>query len=561
MKEVYDVVIIGGGTNSLSTAAYLGKCGLSVCIIESRGECGGGAENIEPMPGCRIDPHATYLYGGAAPAFEQLELHKFGFRMVHFDVLGGGVTSDGNGHFSGGHSELAISRGIQKVSPKDLETMEKMAVTVGDSARLAELLRSIYWTPPPPPGINIPVEDLPWSKVFKKHDHPLYDYSWNDMSTMELLDTLFESEQMKVVSAMGTWYNGPHPNWRGTAIPGYCCNLLLGYACGKPRGGMHSLTHALVRCAMHYGAKVYTNSEVKEIIIEDREAKGVILADDATAKSRKIYADKAVLSNTHVKETFLNLVPERELDPYFLERVKGINLKGGSLFVLSLVTKEMPKYKGDAEEMFSDGCFPNCTVINTDSREAMFNMERVVYAENTHPMKKEDMILMFLNHDVFDAACTTPEGYHVFTPIYLQVPPPEYHRDGPTAVNDAKWDIVEVMMEKIREVAPNLTDDKIVAKFVNTPYDSSLRNMAFVGGNWMGISQEEEQWYEKKPLPELSRYRTPIKNLYLCHQTSYPGGLALQAVSYNLMHILIEDLKLKPGEWWYPSPHWIPSDA
>jgi phytoene dehydrogenase-like protein len=59
--------------------------------------------------------------------------------------------------------------------------------------------------------------------------------------------------------------------------------MLLGYSSGKPRGGMHSLTHALVRCAMHYGAKIYTTSEVKEIIIEDREAKGVILADTATA--------------------------------------------------------------------------------------------------------------------------------------------------------------------------------------------------------------------------------------------------------------------------------------
>jgi len=326
MKEVYDIVIVGGGTNSLSIAGYLGKCGLSVCIIEGRGECGGGVENTEPMPGCKIDPHATYLYGGAAPAFEQLELHKFGFRMVHFNVMGGGVTSDGNGHLAGGRNEEALLRATRKLSEKDLNTMQQMATTFGDPANLAELLRSIYWTPPPPPNIELPVEDLPWAKVFRKQEHPLYDDSWNYMSTMELLDSLLDSEQMKVSSAMATWYNGPHPNWKGTAIPGYCCNSLVGYSSGKPRGGMHSLAHALVRCAMHYGAKIYTNSYVKEIIVEDREAKGVILADDAMAKSRKIYADKAILSNTHVKPTFLDLVPERELEADFIERVKGINL-------------------------------------------------------------------------------------------------------------------------------------------------------------------------------------------------------------------------------------------
>ena len=422
-------------------------------------------------------------------------------------------------------------------------------------------MRSIYWTPPPPPHIDLPVEEFPWSKVLKKQGHLLYDDSWNSMSTFELLDSLYESEQIKTMSAMATWYNGPHPNWKGTAVPGYFCNSLVGYSGGKPRGGMHSLTHALVRCALYYGAKIYSNSEVKEIIIEDGDATGVILVDDATAIDRKIYASKAVISNTHVKPTFLELIPRKELDPSFIERVKGINLNGGSLFVLSLVTKEMPKYKGDAEELFSNGNYASCTWINVDSREGLLNMERCVHSLKTHPIRTEDMTLAFLCHDVFDKTHCTPEGYHVFSPIYLQVPPPEYHKDGPLAVNDAKWEIADVMIEKIREVAPNMTDDNIVAKFVNTPYDSSLRNMGFVGGNWMGISQEEEQWYEQKPLPELSRYRTPISNLYLCHQSSYPGGLALQAVSYNLMHILIEDLDLKPGEWWYPSPHFIPSDA
>ena len=61
MKEIYDIVIVGGGANSISIAAYLAKCGLSVCILEARGECGGGCENVEPIPGFRLDTHATAL--------------------------------------------------------------------------------------------------------------------------------------------------------------------------------------------------------------------------------------------------------------------------------------------------------------------------------------------------------------------------------------------------------------------------------------------------------------------------------------------------------------------
>ncbi len=143
----------------------------------------------------------------------------------------------------------------------------------------------------------------------------------------------------------------------------------------------------------------------------------------------------------------------------------------------------------------------------------------------------------------------------------MQVPPPEDHVDGPLAVNEKQDELVELMMETIRKVAPNMTDDKIFAKFVNTPYDSHLRNYGFVGGNWYGSRVGEEEWFDTRPLPELARYRTPIDKLYLCNQTSHPGGLCLLAVPYNLMHILIDDLDLSPGEWWYPSQFYIPEGA
>lgn len=561
MKEEYDIVIIGGGTNSLSAAGYLGKCGLSVCILEDRAECGGGCENVEVMPGYRIDPHATYLYGAAAPAFEQLELHKFGFRLVNYKNYGGGITTDGRGLVAGIYDIENSIKSIAQFSENDANMMRVLYDANIQADIMAATLRAIYYTPPPPPEMKIPFQDMPISQITKEHFPYLYSEEIPKLSTMEILDMLFQTEQWKVIYAMGSWYNGPHPMWKGTGLEGMACNMLMSYSSGSPRGGMHSLTHALVRCAMHYGARIYTNSRVEEIIIEDGEAKGVRLADDATCPRKKIYAKKAVLSNTHVRRTFLDLIPSRELHPDFIERVKGINIKGGSLYVLSLVVKELPKFKPAADELFSDGRWPATIMINVDSREALLNHERDVHSLNTHSTKKENIVVPLSMHDIFDKSRSLGGDYHVISPIYLEVPAPEDHVDGPEAVNNAVDEINELILEKIREVAPNMTDDNIVAKFVNTPYDSELRNLGFVGGNWMGISQEEEQWYSKKPLPELSRYRTPIKNLYLCHQSSYPGGLALQAVSYNLMHILIEDLGLKPGGWWYPSPYFIPSNA
>ena len=87
--ERYDVVIVGGGPNGTTTAAYLAKCGLSVCVLEERYEAGGSCETVEPIAGARIYPHAMLMYAAPAPGFEQLELWKYGFRMYWnpFDLM------------------------------------------------------------------------------------------------------------------------------------------------------------------------------------------------------------------------------------------------------------------------------------------------------------------------------------------------------------------------------------------------------------------------------------------------------------------------------------------
>jgi phytoene dehydrogenase-like protein len=59
--EKYDVVIIGAGHNGTTAAAYLAKCGLSVCLLEERPECGGAQENCDPIAGVHTSPHAVAL--------------------------------------------------------------------------------------------------------------------------------------------------------------------------------------------------------------------------------------------------------------------------------------------------------------------------------------------------------------------------------------------------------------------------------------------------------------------------------------------------------------------
>jgi len=51
MKKDYDAIVVGGGHNRLTTAAYLAKAGRKVLVLERRYLVGGAAVSEEINPG------------------------------------------------------------------------------------------------------------------------------------------------------------------------------------------------------------------------------------------------------------------------------------------------------------------------------------------------------------------------------------------------------------------------------------------------------------------------------------------------------------------------------
>jgi phytoene dehydrogenase-like protein len=61
MAEYYDVIIIGGGPNGLTTACYLSKAGQKVLLLEKRYELGSGLATEEiTLPDYFRNTHAIY---------------------------------------------------------------------------------------------------------------------------------------------------------------------------------------------------------------------------------------------------------------------------------------------------------------------------------------------------------------------------------------------------------------------------------------------------------------------------------------------------------------------
>ena len=556
-NERYDIVIVGGGFNGVTTAAYLAKCGLSVCVLEERTECGGGCESAEPLAGVRINPHAILMYGAPAPGFEQLQLWKYGFRMDWNPLLEDITRMMGRG--------ACTTEGTPPMSEKDMMGWAKIAGLIGDPPFINDLLRATFWCPPHPPEVEVNAETIPYMQVYKQHAPDVWTEELLEMTMFDLLDEYCETEPFKVLWATVAWYSGAAGHWEGVAIPALGCSVTLTIS-GKtsvPRATMHGYLHSIFRCAVDHGAVFRTCCPVDEIIVQNGRAVGVRLRDTAAVREKTIWADKAVISDVDVKQTFQRLIGPQHLDRRFLQHIDDVSIKGGSIYVSHILSKEplrcYPKFRTD---LMGDeaglGPYP------CDSREIYFEHVADVDGHKGDPTMPPERLMWLgtprTRFSVHHSQCTRP-GEYVMSPFYTLVPPPEYHIESPDAIDQKKEDLNAYMRKAFSQVIENLDDDNIVFHWANTPYESEFRNTGLIGGTWCGRRHCEDQLWTNSPIAGsgMERYRTPIDGLYLCHQTSgHPGGLCLMAISYNLMHILIEDGLAEPGDWWYPSPWYIP---
>ncbi|MBL7119861.1 MAG: NAD(P)/FAD-dependent oxidoreductase [Dehalococcoidia bacterium] len=563
-EETYDIVIIGAGHNGTTVAAYLAKCGLSVCLLEDRPECGGAQETTEPIAGVRIQPHAIGNYGGSAPGWEQLELWRYGFRMDYNPSLPVELLL---------HANMMTSDGLVPVPEKDIMGWAKITGLLTDPPFYRDLLRATFWCPPHPPEVELNEHTIPYMQVYKQHQPDMWTRELLEMSLFDLLDEYIETEPFKVNQAYTALVSGAHGHMDGVAIPALCSvATVIPPAVATPiapRGNMHGYYHAIFRCAVAHGAVVRTCCPVEEILIEHGRAVGVRLRDDATWGAKRIYANKAVISAAHIKPTFLEMIGPKHLDSGFLQRIKDLSLKGGSLYMTHFLTRERLRYRPqfrikppEERGAFTGGFFP------MDSRELYFeNVENVLGRQENLTIPPEKAMWGMVAAELYDPTQpqSTRPGLHINGPLWMMVATPEYNVDGMDAMDKdqdrKKWD--EYMRQALSCVVENLDDDNLVHIFSDSPLDQEFRNTGMLGGSWYGIRHDRDEWWNERPLPELARYRVPdIEGLYLAHQSAaHPGGLCLMAVGYNLMHILIEDGIAEPGDWWYPSPWYIPQEG
>ncbi len=562
--ERFDIVIIGAGPNGMATAAYLAKSGLSVCVLEERTECGGACETQEPIPGVRIYPHAMLMYASPAPGFDQLELHKYGFRMTWYPDYAAMENV----------AALACSDGWRDISMQDKMGWAKIGGLLGGPPFTKELMRATFWCPPHPAEVEVSDDNVPYMQVYKQFQPDMYTHQLREMTMFDLLDEHCETEPFKAAMAFAAWASGAAGHWEGVAIPAALCVQLLTLPnTGQnsiPRGGLHGYFHAIHRAAVHKGAVIRTCCPVEEILIEDGRAVGVRLRETAAMGGKTIWANKAVIAAVDVHQAFLKMVGRRHLDPGFIQKIKDISLKNQTLYVSVFHTKKQltlkPKWARE-DRVLGDNKQPFLGVYPCDSREIYYENVRDVDGRKGQPTVPAERAMWFQappqSFDPTDCQANYPAERGYISQAYeMAVTSPDYHLEGEDAPDKYKPEMDAYMRKAYSQMVDGLDDDNVIHHWSATGRDVEFRNSGIIGGTWCGSRHDEDQLWTNRPIPELARYRTPIEGLYHAHQTSgHPGGLCLMAIPYNLMHILIEDGVAAPGDWWYASPWYIPQSG
>ncbi|MFZ0279230.1 MAG: NAD(P)/FAD-dependent oxidoreductase [Candidatus Sulfotelmatobacter sp.] len=526
---IYDAIVVGGGHNGLTAAAYLARGGLSTLVLERREIVGGCCVTEEIAPGCRVST-TSYIASMLRPeVIAELGLADHGLRMIPCDPAIQVPFPDGQVVPWWVDRERAKAE-FGKISTKDAARF----VEIDDQLKkLARYLQPFFMEPPP----EIDTTTVGgWSDLFRvgKRFRGISSteiaqlVSFLTGSLGEFLDHNYESEKMKTMFLANNVY-GKHggPYQPGTAI-GLLFHLLSGGEhelqgfYGHVMGGMGAITQALAAAGKQLGVEIRTAASVAEIEVRNGRACSVVLEDGSEVRGRMI------LSNADPKRTFLKMVAARELPEDFLFAVRGIKMDGPCAKV-NFVLAEEPRFTGTS---------PQATPLERTFYTLVPSLE---FAEHCYDIAKfgeipEELWVDCVVSSNADASLAPPDK-HILTCFVQYVP---------YRLREGNWDekqelLGDRVVKKIAEYAPNVPD-AIVARQVLTPLDLE-RKYGLTEGNIFHGDLRLEQLFFMRPVPGWAQYRTPIRGLYLCGAGAHPGGGVTGAPGRNAARQALRDWK------------------
>ncbi len=485
--KTYDTIIIGAGHNGLVAAAYLAKQGKKVLVLERRDIVGGQVVTESFGDGFTVD--SLYAGGSLRPDIvKHLNLASHGLVVDSVRKPFISLQADSN-HLVFDADPAKTVESIKRFSEKDaanwipfLAFMKKATqfIESSNAAIMPRLPKNFSMSE----GMDLAKLGLNVRMMGGKDMMRIV--RGIPMTADEFVDEWFESDVVKAAIASlgihgltlgvygaGTGYTLMH-NWANRG----------GMSHVSVQGGIGKISEALASAVKSFGGEIRTNAEVKQVVIKDMRATGVVLSNGEEISATH------VISAADPKHTFLSLVGAMELPPEFVWNVQSIKMRG-SVAKVHLLT--------DGKHGIPDG-----TVAFAPSIKYL---EQAYDAAKYHSISENPYLEVTTSGNVVSI-------HFQFAAYALKL-------------KESSWNVEGLKVEKLAidtlaEYFPNLKSS-IVNRKVITPLDLE-QTYGLTEGDLNHGQIMLDQFMFMRPIPGWSNHKTPIDNLYLCGSGVHGGG-------------------------------------
>jgi len=527
-----DALIIGGGHNGLTCAAYLAAAGLKVTVLERRDVVGGAAVTEEFHPGFR-NSVASYTVSLLNPkVIRDLELPRFGLRVVERRASNFLPTEDGRYILTGGERTQSE---VAKFSSRDAARLPEYGERL---EAIADVLRDLVLTTPPNALSGSWREAVPELLRAAKVGGRVRQLDMNrrrellalfSMSAGDYLDNWFESDPIKAVYG----FDGIVGNYASPYSPGSAYVLLhhvFGEVNGKRGawghavGGMGAITQAMARSAEARGVTIRTGTPVREVLTEGGRAVGVVTESGETLKAR------CVVSNLNPRLLYTKLVAPQALPPEVVEHMSHFRCGSGT-FRMNVALAELPDFS----------CLPGRTAGDHHTAGIIIAptlryMERAYFQAREHGWSRDPIVELVIPSTLDDSLA--PRGQHVASMFCQQV--------APQLPNGDSWDlhreaVADLMIDTVNRYAPNFKAS-VLGRQILSPLDLE-RTFGLVNGDIMHGVLSLDQLFSARPMLGYGAYRGPLAGLYMCGAGTHPGGGVTGAPGHNAAREIVADFR------------------